>query len=98
MKEQQAATRLLPDDRGISDDNVQDAILNFSDKHELLRLRLGPLRDLEKRLGSAPTQDLDGTTEILYRCGPDIKELWADDVVQRMLKKTKAHLEYSSGL
>ena len=98
MKAQQVATGPLPDDRGLSGDDAQNVVLNFPDKHKLLRLRLQPLRNLEGRLSSAPTQDLDGTTEIVYRCGPDIKELWADGVVQRVLKKTKAQSGHSSGL
>ena len=43
-------------------------------------------------------QDLHGATEILYRCGSDIKQLWADDVVQQVLKGSKAQLQHSSGL
>jgi len=54
----------------------------------------GPKRLIEKK----SVQDLHGATEILYRCGPDIKQLWTDDVVQQVLKGTKAQLEHSSGL
>lgn len=43
-------------------------------------------------------QDLHDATEILYRCGPDVKQLWADDVVQQVLAQTKAQLKHSSGL
>ena len=43
-------------------------------------------------------QDLHDATEIIYRCGPDIKQLWADDVVRQVLKGTKSQLEHSSGL
>jgi hypothetical protein len=43
-------------------------------------------------------QDLHDATEILYRCGPNIKQLWADDVVQQVLKGTKTQLKHSSGL
>lgn len=147
-------------DPEFSDDDTQDLVFDFLDKHKLLQLRLQPLtrvqRDLEKYLGSAalepgqvsttnnvpfpaqgagssvsphrPTefsvpvnsswkirllgkeetskrliekksiQDLHDATEIIYRCGPDIKQLWADDVVQQVLRGTKAQLEHSSGL
>ena len=54
----------------------------------------GPKRLVEKK----SAQDLHGATEILYRCGPDIKRLWTDDVVQQVLKGTKAQLEHSPGL
>lgn len=142
-----------------SDDDVEDLVFDFSDKHKLLQLRLQPLtrvqRDLEKYLGSAalepdqvPTtnnvpfpaqgagssksprhsefavsvnsswktrlsgkgegtkrvvekksiQDLRNATEIICRCGPDIKQLWTDDVVQQVLKGANAQLEHSSGL
>jgi len=151
-------TVLSSDDHEFSDDDAQDLVFNFSDKHKLLQLRLQPLtrvrRDLEKYLGSAALepdqvgtatnivfpssdelpgsprrntefsvpvnsswksrasgkedskrlverksiQDLHDATEILYRCGSDIKQLWADDVVQQVLRVTKAQLEHSSGL
>ena len=54
----------------------------------------GPKRLVEKK----SVQDLHGATEILYRCGPNIKQLWTDDVVQQVLKGTKAQLEHSPGL
>lgn len=141
----------------LSDDDRQNLVYDFSDKHKLLQLRLQPLirvqRDLEKYLGSAalepdqvattkdvafpalgPTavrrqtefsvsvnsswkarllgkdegpkrliekksiQDLHDAREIIYRCGSDIKQLWTDDVVQRVLKGTKTRLKHSSGL
>jgi len=56
-------------------------------------------KDGSKRLVEKKSiQDLHGATEILYRCGPDIKQLWADDIVQQVLKGTKAQLEHSPGL
>ena len=59
-------------------------------------------RLLEKE-GSKPftkdsIHDLHDTTKILYHFGPAIKELWTDDVVQQVLKGTKAQLEHSPGL
>ena len=45
-----------------------------------------------------PTQGLHDATRILYASSLDIKQLWTDDVVQQVLKGTKAQLEYSSGL
>lgn len=54
----------------------------------------GPKRLIEKK----SIQDLTGATEILYRCGSDIKQLWEDEVVQQVLKETKSQLEHSSGL
>ena len=56
--------------------------------------RDGTKRVVEKK----SIQDLHGATEILYRCGSDIKLLWTDDVVQQVLKGTKAQLEHSPGL
>ncbi|KAF9653935.1 G-alpha-domain-containing protein [Thelephora ganbajun] len=53
----------------------------------------GSKRLLEKK----SSQDLHDATEIIYRCGSDIKQLWADGVVQQVLKGTKARLEHSSG-
>ena len=153
-------TFLSSGDHECSDDETQDLIFNFSDKHKLLQLRLQPLariqKDLEKYLGSAAlepdrvattsniafpipgtespvpsrrhtefsvsvnsswkarllgkeedseqltkrksTQGVHDATEIIYRCGPDIKQLWTDDVVQQVLKGTKTQLEHSSGL
>lgn len=44
------------------------------------------------------TQDLHDATEILHRCGPDITQLWTDDVVQQVLRETKTQLKHSSGL
>lgn len=44
------------------------------------------------------TQDLHDATEILHRCGPDIKQLWMDDVVQQVLAETKTQLKHASGL
>jgi guanine nucleotide-binding protein subunit alpha len=35
--------------------------------------------------------------EVITRCGPDIKQLWADDVVQQVLAHHKMRLEHSSG-
>jgi hypothetical protein len=52
----------------------------------------------KRLIGRRSTQDLHDATEILYRCGSDIKQLWADRVVQQVLKGTKAQLEHSSGL
>jgi len=42
--------------------------------------------------------DPHAATEILNSCGSDIKQLWADNVVQQVLKGTKAQLEHSPGL
>ena len=56
-------------------------------------------KDGSKRLVEKKSiQDLHGATEIIYRCGPDIKQLWTDEVVQQVLKGTKAQLEHSPGL
>lgn len=44
------------------------------------------------------SQGLHDATEVLYRCGPDIKQLWVDDVVQQVLIETEAQLKHSSGL
>ena len=148
----------LSEDHEPLDDDTQDLIYNFSDKHKLLHLRLQPLtrvqRDLEKYIGSAALepdqvatinnvafpapgaesrissrrqtefsvsanswkirlsgkedskrltekksiQELHDATEIIYRSGSDIKQLWVDSVVQQVLKGTKAQLEHSSGL
>lgn len=44
------------------------------------------------------TQDLNDATEILHRCGSDIKLLWTDNVVQQVLTETKTQLKHSSGL
>ena len=44
------------------------------------------------------TQDLHAATEIIYRCGFYIKQLWEDGVVQQVLKGTKTRLRHSSGL
>ena len=44
------------------------------------------------------TQDLHDATEILHRCGSDIKQLWTDDVVQQVLTETETQLKHSSGL
>lgn len=40
-------------------------------------------------------QDLDTVISVLCCCGSDIKELWADDVVQQVLKGTKPPLDHS---
>jgi guanine nucleotide-binding protein subunit alpha len=40
----------------------------------------------------------DDTMEIIAGIGSDIKELWADNVVQAVLKKHKLRLEHASGL
>ena len=44
------------------------------------------------------TQDLHDATEILHRCGLDIKQLWTDDVVQQVLTDTETKLKHASGL
>ena len=62
------------------------------------KTRLSGKGEAKRLIQRKSSQDLDGATEILYRCGPDIKQLWADDVVQQVLKGTKARLEHSSGL
>jgi len=51
-------------------------------------------RFIEKR----SIKDIHDATEILEACGSDIKQLWTDDVVQQVLKGTKAQLENSPGL
>jgi hypothetical protein len=63
-------------------------------KTRLLGKEEGSKRFVEKK----STQELHDAREIIYRCGPDIRQLWADDVVQQVLKGTKAQLEHSSGL
>lgn len=40
-------------------------------------------------------QNLDMFFSILYRSGSDIKDLWADDVVQQVIKGAEPPLEYS---
>ena len=107
--EEHVTTQPLPVDRGLPVDDAKGTVFDFSGKHKLLQRRLRPLRDLDMhfvgsragnftRLGFALTRNLRETAEILYRCGSDIKELWTDDVVQRVLKNTRTQLEYSSGL
>lgn len=44
------------------------------------------------------SQGFHDATEILHRCGPDIKQLWTDEVVQQVLTETKTQLKHSSGL
>lgn len=41
---------------------------------------------------------IDDAIEVIAGCGDDIKQLWADDVVQSVLAKHKIQLEHSSGL
>jgi hypothetical protein len=55
-------------------------------------------RGLKRLVERKSIQDLHDATEILYCCGSDMKQLWADGVVQQVLKGTKAQLEHSSGL
>jgi hypothetical protein len=43
-------------------------------------------------------KDLDDSIEVLAGCGNDIKQLWADEVVQSILSKYSVQLEHSSGL
>ena len=66
--------------------------------HNPWKTRLSGKGESKRLVERRSVQDLHGATEILYRSGPDIKQLWADDVVQQVLKGTKARLEHSSGL
>ena len=59
---------------------------------------LGKDGNSKRLLERKSIQDLHDATEIIYRCGSDIKQLWTDDVVQRVLKGTKTRLKHSSGL
>ena len=54
--------------------------------------------DSKKLVERKSVQDLNDATEILYRCGSDIKQLWTDDVVQQVLQGTGTQLKHSSGL
>ena len=97
MQEHYVTTQLPSGGRGRSDKGKGPA-LSFSDRLRLLLLRLQPLRDFEARLDPTSIQGLPENRELLYGYRSDIKELWADDVVQRILKVTKVQLEHSSGL
>ena len=120
----------------------------LTDKHRLLKLRLGPLRrveaDLMRQLGAGTEEVVgegigagvigeglkracsrsrefgvrelkdalyrsrqnttrgegqpDEATEIIASCREDIKALWTDDVVRRVLEKRKVRVEESAGL
>lgn len=50
---------------------------------------------IEGARSAESTQDPHDTMEVLYCCGPDIKQLWADDDVQRLLKRTKQLMVHS---
>ena len=45
--------------------------------------------------GKKTVQDLDKILSVLYCSGSDIKELWADDVVQQVVKGAEHPLEHS---
>jgi guanine nucleotide-binding protein subunit alpha len=62
------------------------------------KARLLGKEDSKKTADKKHAQGLHDATEILYRCGPDIKQLWTDDVVQQVLTETEAQLKHSSGL
>jgi len=66
--------------------------------HSSWKSRLSGKEDPKLLIQRKSIQDLHDATEIIYRSGSDIKQLWADAVVQRVLKETKAQLEHSSGL
>jgi len=66
--------------------------------HSSWKTRLSGKEDTKRLIEKKSLQDLHDATEIIHRCGSDIKQLWADDVVQKVLKGTKAQLEHSSGL
>ncbi|KAF9793168.1 G-alpha-domain-containing protein [Thelephora terrestris] len=61
------------------------------------KARLLGKEDSKKSADKKHAQGLHDATEILYRCGPDIKQLWTDDVVQQVLTETEAQLKHSSG-
>lgn len=62
------------------------------------KARLLGKEDPKKIIDKRHVQDLHDATEILYRSGPAIKDLWTDDVVQQVLLEAKAQLKHSSGL
>lgn len=62
------------------------------------RVRLLGKEDSPRPAEKKYTQDLHDAIEILHRCGPDIKQLWTDDVVQQVLAETKTQIKHSSGL
>lgn len=66
--------------------------------HSSWKARLSGKEDSKMIIQKKSIQDLHDATEIIYRSGSNIKQLWADDVVQQVLKETKAQLEHSSGL
>lgn len=51
--------------------------------------------EFEHFTGGRSTQDLRDTLVVLYCCGPDIKQLWEDEVVEQVLKENKPPLECS---
>jgi guanine nucleotide-binding protein subunit alpha len=55
-------------------------------------------QDTKRSAEKKYAHDLHDAIEILYRCGPDIKQLWTDDVVQQVLKEVGTLLKHSSGL
>ena len=72
--------------------------MEFPSVNSSWKARLLGKGDSKKVVHKRHTQDLHNAAQVLYHCGSDIKQLWADDVVQQVLIATNTQLKHSSGL
>lgn len=61
-------------------------------------LRPGARRSLEKGSGRKRSSEDSETAEVLASCAEDVKALWADDVIQDMLRRRRLRLDMLPGL